>query len=434
MSAKLEADLILQKQPRPIGGRVRLRLHVAGHIPWPLHILRRGVQAIAEIVPAQSLVEHARHTPGARLVLGNVAHAGVGGQRLRIRRVFRLGALDIQARIGLVGPAVVRCPLVHQLQRVAAGVAVLLRIFGDKGAGRVPAKEVRVVLAPVQIKRQFKPVGRIDAQCALEQQGIGMPVVGHAVDDIAVVARGMAVAPRITDQAVQLAAFAGSGHALVPGAVGRVVAQFAAKIRHLVAAQIIVRRLGLEAHGPADAARRARGRGGAGQDIDRGKHLRIDKVATDAKRIDAGPAHVRTGGGIGHLNAVDIHADPVALNAADVIACRAGTVKAAAVAGRPRRRARRGHQRLIAHHILHIVGAIEFIATDGGRRAGLGQCLLAHLNRRQCLHEWGLAAAGFLGQCRCQEQGGDGAGQRRANQHGGTAMACSQAPLRERIP
>ena len=261
-----------------------------------------------------------------------------------------------------------------------------------------------------------------------------MPVVGHAIDDIAIVARGMPIAPRITDQPVQVATFAGGGHALVPRAVGRVVTYFAAEIRHLVAAQIVVRRLGLETHGAADTARRARGRSSAGENIDRGEHLRIDEVAADTKRIDAGPAHVRAGGGIGHFNAVDIHADPIALDAADVITGRAGTVKAAAVAGRARRRARCGHQRLVADHILHIVGAIECVATDRRRRARLSQGLLAHLNRRQCLHEWGMAVVIFLGKSRCQEHGGDGAGQRRASQQGGAAMACSQAPLRERIP
>lgn len=434
MAAKVESDMILQKQPGPRGRRVRLRLHVAGHVPWPLHILRRRVQAIAQIVPAQPLVDHARQPPGARLVFGNIAHTGVGRQRLRVGGVFRPGALEIQTRIGLVGPGVVRCPLVHQLQRIAAGIAMLLRIFGDQRAGGVPAKERRVVLAPIQIQGQLKPVGRIEAQCALEQQGIGIEVVGHAVDDIAVVARGMPIAPRIADQSVQLAAFAGGGHALVAGAVGRIVAHFAAEIRHLVAAQIVVRRLGLEADGAADATGRARGRGGAGEDIDRRKHLGIDEVATDTKRIDAGPAHVRTGRGIGHFNAVHIHADPIAFDAANVIAGRAGTVKAAAVAGRARGSARRGHQRLVAHHLLHIVGAIEFVATDRRRRAWLGQRLLGHLDRRHCLHEWRLAAAVFLGQCRCQEHGGDGAGQGGANQQGGAAMACSQAPLRERIP
>lgn len=398
MAAKVESDVILHKQPGPNGRGVRLRLHVAGHVPWPLHILRRGVQSIAEIVPAQPLVDHARQPPGARLVFGHIAHTGVGGHRLRVGRVFRIGALEIQARIGLVAPGVVRCPLVHQLQRVAAGVAMLLRVFGDEGAGGVPAKERRVVLAPVQIKRKFEPVGRIDAQCPLEQQGIGIPVVGHAIDDIAVVARGMAIAPRITDQPIQLAAFAGGGHALVPRAVGRVVAHFAAEIRHLVAAQIVVRRLGLEAHGTADTPRRARGRGGAGEDIDRGEHLRIDEVATDPKRIDAGPAHVRTGGGIRHFNAVDIHADPIAFNAANVVAGGAGTVKAAAIARGTRRGARRRHQRLVAHHILHVVGALELVAADRRRCARVGQSLLGHLDGRHRLHEGRLAI--FLGKCR----------------------------------
>ena len=315
-------------------------------------------------------------------------HLGARGQRGGVGDVVGVRVLEVDPRVQLVHPGAGRCPQVLQLQRVAAGVAVLARAFGDAGVGGVPAVEGGVVLAAVQVGRQHQAVGRGYAQAALEQQRVGVPVIGIAVDDGAVVARLVAVAARVGDQAVEVARAACGREALVPGAVGRVVADLAAQVGGLAAHQVVLGGLGAKAHRAADATGRAPRRGGAGVDVHAREHFRVDEVTAHAEGVGADTAHIGARGGVGHLDAVHIHADAVALDAADVVARGARTVEAAAVAAGARGRARRGDQRLVAHHVGHAAGLLQRRAADGGggaRRALHGLGCIDHIDLGQRL-------------------------------------------------
>ena len=115
----------------------------------------------------------------------------------------------------------------------------------------------------------------------------------------------------------------------MPAAVGRVVAAPVAEGAGFSRAQIVIGRFRLEGDVAADRGVGGFSRGGAGLNIDAAIHIRVDVIATDAKRIQAGTADVAASGRIRLRDAVDINPDAVAFQPTNVITGIAAAVEAA---------------------------------------------------------------------------------------------------------
>ena len=178
----------------------------------------------------------------------------------------------------------------------------------------------------------------------------------------------LAVAAHVDGQALQIGAdFGGARQGVRIAAVGRGAAVFIGDITIPPLAQEILGRLGDEGHAAAQAGIGAAGSRRTRIDAHFAERFRVKIITARGEGVEG--VAVRLGRRVRQRDAIELQADPVAFQAADVVTGITRTIPHAAAA---RGRRWRGNQRQVAHDAAHVrdIAALQVIRRDDRLRAG----------------------------------------------------------------
>ncbi len=301
---------------------------------------------------------------------GALGRAAKGIHALRLVIGFRILQIDFRRQAVEQGE-ILQDHIVPQAHAGALRGRILLHAGRVKRADLVT--QIALVLAFEHVHRQVQLLFAGQCPHQLGQQGVRMPVIGIGRRGAATI-RLFAIAVHVDGQALQRGAERGRARQRVCiAAVGGGAAIFIGDIVILPLAQVILGRLGDEGHAATQARTGAAGGRRARIDAHFAEGFWIEIVTARAEGVEG--RAVRFGRRVGQRDAIELQADPVAFQAADVVARIARTIPHAAAARGCHWRADQGKVARDTGHVRH-VAALQVVRRDDRPGAGATHVIL----------------------------------------------------------